>query len=252
MNEVLQTVLFYLVLLLIIVVPLGFRIINQYERGIVLTLGKFSGVRNPGFNYLIPFIQKLIKVDLRITTVDIPKQEVITRDNVPANINGVIYFSVEKPENAILGVQNYVYAIAQYAQAALRDVVGGVELDVLLTERDKIADEIEKIVTDETSEWGVKISGIKIQDIELPGDMKRVMAKQAEAERERRAVIIRAEGELTASENLKKAAENLSSTQSGIALRTLTTIENLDKATIVALPIEILDGFRHLQGKKSE
>ena len=245
MSETMQIGLFYFVIILVILVPVGLRVVNQYERALVLTLGKYSGLRNPGLTFIIPFIQKLIKVDLRVTTIDIPKQEVITKDNVPAHVNGVIFFSVEKPENAILGVQNYVYAVSQYSQAALRDVIGGVELDVLLTERNHIADEIEKLVTSETAEWGIKISTIKIQDIELPGDMKRVMAKQAEAERERRAVIIRAEGELTASENLRKAAENLSATKSGIALRTLTTIENVDKATIFALPIEFLEGFKH-------
>ncbi len=245
MSETVQIALFYIVIILVILIPIGLRVVNQYERALVLTLGKYSGLKNPGLTFIIPFVQKLIKVDLRVTTIDIPKQEVITKDNVPAHVNGVIYFSVEKPENAILGVQNYIYAVAQYSQAALRDVIGGVELDVLLTERNHIADEIEKLVTAETAEWGIKISTIKIQDIELPGDMKRVMAKQAEAERERRAVIIRAEGELTASENLRKAAENLSSTKSGLALRTLTTIENIDKSTIIALPIEFLEGFKN-------
>jgi len=228
----------------------GLKVINQYERGVVLTLGKYSSTRTAGLTWVFPVIQKITKVDLRITTIDIPKQEVITKDNVPAHINGVVYFQVEKPENAILGVQDYNYAISQYAQAALRDVIGGVELDTLLTERDHVADAIEKLLVDEIAQWGVKITSIKIQDIELPADMKRVMAKQAEAERERRAVIIRAEGELSASKNLREAAENISSVPGGMALRTLTTIEGVDKATMFVLPVEILEGFKHLIEKK--
>lgn len=245
------TVVFWGVVALAVVALRGFRVINQYERGVILTLGKYSGTRNPGLTWILPGIQRLLRADLRLTTIDIPKQEVITRDNVPAYINGVVYFLVEKPENALLGVQNYVYAISQYAQAALRDVVGGIELDTLLTERNKIADEIEKMVEAETSGWGVKVHSIKIQDIELPGDMKRVMAKQAEAERERRSVVIRAEGELTASENLKKAAQNLTSIPGGLSLRTLATIEGADKATIFALPIEVMEGLASLSKKQS-
>ncbi len=240
------TFVFWIILIAVIILVRSFRIVNQYERGVVLTLGKLTGTRNPGLTIVIPFIQTMQKVDMRLTTIDIPKQEVITKDNVPAQINGVIYFMVEKPENAIIGVQNYAYAISQYAQAALRDVVGGVELDTLLTEREKVANAIEQIVEKETLDWGVKTTAIKIQDIELPADMKRIMARQAEAERERRAVIIRAEGELTASENLRKAAENLTSIPGGLSLRTLTTIEKVDKSTIFALPIEILEGFKTL------
>ncbi|MBI4239702.1 slipin family protein [Candidatus Uhrbacteria bacterium] len=247
-----SSLVFWLLIIGVIIVARGLKVIDQYERGVVLTLGKFSGIRNPGLTFIIPFIQRILKVDMRLTTIDIPKQEVITRDNVPAQVNGVLYFMVEKPENAIIGVQNYMYAISQYAQAALRDVVGGVELDTLLTERDKIANEIEKIVEKETADWGVKTTAIKIQDIELPMDMKRLMAKQAEAERERRAVIIRAEGELTASENLRKAAENLTAVPGGLSLRTLTTIESVDKSTIWALPIEILEGFKAIHKKSNE
>lgn len=244
--------LFWIVVLLIIVVFRGFRVINQYERGVVLTLGRFSGVRAPGLTWVFPGFQRLLRADLRLTTIDIPKQEVITKDNVPAYINGVVYFKIEKPENAILSVQNYVYAISQYAQAALRDVIGGIELDTLLSERTKIADDIETLVEKETEEWGVRIHSIKIQDIELPADMKRLMAKQAEAERERRSVIIRAEGELTASENMKKAAQNLTSIPGGMSLRALTTIEATDKGTIFALPIELMEGFVRLAKKHGE
>lgn len=228
------------------------RIIDQYERGIILTLGKYSSTLNPGLNFVVPIIQRLIKVDIRITTVDIPQQEVITQDNVPVGINAVVYFHVEKVEDAVLKIQNYSYAVSQYAQAALRDVIGGVELDSLLAERQKIAEEIKKLVDEETNAWGINVTAIKIQDIELPADMKRAMAKQAEAERERRAVIIRANGELEASKNLQSAAANLA--QSGaISLRTLQTIEgttaNPASTVVFALPVEVLEGFKKLIGK---
>ncbi|MEK7648489.1 MAG: slipin family protein [Patescibacteria group bacterium] len=243
--------IFWGILAVIALIIMGFRVLNQYEKGIILTLGRYSGTRNAGLTWIFPGIQTMLVVDLRLTTIDIPKQEVITKDNVPAYINGVVYFSVLQPEKAVLEVKNYTYAISQYAQAALRDVIGGVELDVLLSERDKISDAIEQIVEKEISGWGIKVSSIKIQDIELPSDMKRLMAQQAEAERERRAVIIRAEGELTASENMKKAAENLTSVRGGLSLRTLTTIEASEKSTIFVLPIEFVDGFKAITDKLS-
>lgn len=173
---------------------------------------------------------------------------------MPVGINAVVYFQVTKPEDAVLKIQDYTYAITQYAQTALRDVIGGVELDTLLTERQKLADEIKTIVDQETTKWGIDVTSIKIQDIEVPADMKRVMAKQAEAERERRATIIRAQGELTASENLNKAMSMLA--QSGaISLRTLQTIEattaNPSNTVVFALPIEIIEGFKELIKKKA-
>ncbi len=227
-------------------------VINQYERGVVLTLGQFSYTLQPGLKILVPIIQNVIKVDIRINTSDIPQQEVITKDNVPVGINAVVYFQVIKPEDAVLKIQDYTYAITQYAQTALRDVIGGVELDTLLTERQKLADEIKSLVDKETTDWGVDVTAIKIQDIEVPADMKRVMAKQAEAERERRATIIRAQGELTASENLNKAMTQLS--QSGaISLRTLQTIEattaNPANTVVFAIPVEVLEGFKKLVSK---
>ena len=227
-------------------------IIDQYERGIVLTLGSYSYTLSPGLKVLIPFVQRLIKVDIRITTSDIPQQEVITRDNVPVGINAVVYFQVSKPEDAVLKIQDYTYAVTQYAQTALRDVIGGVELDSLLIDRQKIAEEIKKIVDIETTEWGVDVTAIKIQDIELPADMKRAMAKQAEAERERRATIIRSQGELSASENLKKAMQQMASS-GAISLRTLQTIEattaNPANTVVFAIPIEIIEGLKKLGGK---
>jgi regulator of protease activity HflC (stomatin/prohibitin superfamily) len=203
---------------------------------------------------VFPIVQRVIKVDIRITTADIPQQEVITKDNVPVGINAVVYFQVVKPEDAILKIQDFTYAITQYAQTALRDVIGGVELDTLLTERQKIAEEIKSLVDEETTDWGVDVTAIKIQDIEVPADMKRVMAKQAEAERERRATIIRSQGELAASENLNKAMQMLA--QSGaVSLRTLQTIEsttaNPANTVIFALPIEVIEGFKKLTHKSA-
>ncbi len=241
-----------LLVVLIVGVPLFLKlvvIVDQYERAIVLTLGKYSYTLQPGLQLVVPFIQRVIKVDIRVKTQDIPQQEVITKDNVPIGINAVVYFQVVKPEDAILKIQDYVYAITQYAQTALRDVIGGVELDTLLTERQKLADEIKTIVDQETINWGIDVTAIKIQDIEVPADMKRVMAKQAEAERERRATIIRSQGELAASENLSKAMAAM--TDSGaVSLRTLQTIEttttNPSTTVVFALPIEIIEGFKNL------
>jgi regulator of protease activity HflC (stomatin/prohibitin superfamily) len=244
------------IIIFAVVLPLVLKtliVIDQYERGIVLMLGKYSHTLDPGLNIVIPIIQRVIKVDIRITTSDIPQQEVITKDNVPVGINAVVYFQVTKPEDAVLKIQDYTYAITQYAQTALRDIIGGVELDTLLTERQKLADEIKQIVDAETTSWGIDVTAIKIQDIEVPADMKRVMAKQAEAERERRATIIRAQGELTASENLNKAMAMLAKS-GAISLRTLQTIEattaNPSNTVIFALPIEIIEGFKNLTGKK--
>jgi len=233
----------------------GLRVINQYERGVVLRLGKYQGTRGPGLTWIIPGgIDKLIKVDMRITTIDVPRQEAITKDNVPVGVNAVVYFKVERAEDAILKVENYHYAVSQYALAALRDIIGGVELDTLLAEREKIASEIKKVVDAETSSWGIDVSAIKMQDIELPASMKRAMAAQAESERERRAIIIKSEGEVKAAENLQKAAEILGAVPGGLSLRTLETIEKLQpdpsKTVIFVLPIEILEGIKSLSKKE--
>ncbi|HCM68772.1 MAG: hypothetical protein A2898_01100 [Candidatus Kerfeldbacteria bacterium RIFCSPLOWO2_01_FULL_48_11] len=236
--------------LIIFFIIIGLRIIDQYERGVVLTLGKYTGTRIPGLKWIFPIVQRMIKVDLRVTTTDIPQQEVITRDNVPVGINAVVYFQVESAENAILNIKDYTLAVSQYAQAALRDVVGSIELDSLLSEREKTAEEIKKIVDGATKAWGINVTDIKIQDIELPADMKRVMAKQAESERERRAVIIRAEGEFVAADKLAQAAQRLSNAPGGLSLRTLSTIEKINpdpsKTVIFALPVEFMEGFRSL------
>jgi regulator of protease activity HflC (stomatin/prohibitin superfamily) len=228
----------------------GLRVVDQYERGVVLTLGKYTSTRIPGLTWILIGIQRMEKVDLRITTTDIPQQEVITKDNVPVGINAVVYFQVESAEKATLNIKDFTLAVSQYAQAALRDIIGGIELDTLLSEREQISQEIKKLVDAATGEWGVNVTDIKVQDIELPADMKRIMAKQAESERERRAVIIRAEGEYTAAERLAQAAERLSQTPGGLSLRTLATIEKINpdpsKTVIFALPVEIMEGLKSL------
>lgn len=243
-------ILVWLLAIVFLLILFGLRVIDQYERGVVLTLGRYTSTRQPGLTWIFVGIQKMTKVDLRITTTDIPQQEVITKDNVPVGINAVVYFQVQKAEQAILNIKDYTLAISQYAQAALRDVIGGIELDPLLSEREKIAEEIQKIVALATGSWGLLVTDIKIQDIELPADMKRIMAKQAEAERERRAVIIKAEGEFAASERLAQAANVLANMPGGIAMRTLQTIEKINpdpsKTVIFALPVEFFEGIKSL------
>ncbi len=213
--------------LLFIVLSQGIKLLYEYERGVVFTLGKYSSTRKPGLTFIIPVYQTMRKVDMRIKTADIPRQEVMTKDNIPMLVNAVVYFKVVNPADAIIKIEDYVFAVRQYTQAALRDVIGNSEMDFVLTERERIADSIKTIVDAETSGWGVDVEAIKIQEVELPADMKRAMAKQAEAERERRAVIIASEGELSASENLRQAAENLAKSRGALHLRTLQTIRDI-------------------------
>lgn len=203
------------------------RVLYQYERGVVFTLGKYSRTLDPGIRFIVPFIQTMRRVDMRIKTADIPRQEVMTKDNIPMLVNAVVYFKVVSPEDVIIKIEDHVFAVRQYTQAALRDVIGNNEMDFVLTEREQIAESIKKIVDAETSGWGVDVESIKIQEVELPAEMKRAMAKQAEAERERRAVIIASQGELAASENLRQAAENLARSKGALHLRTLQTIRDI-------------------------
>lgn len=243
MSNVFPLFVLFVGFVVLVILLSSIRIIYEYERGIVLTLGKYSGLRNPGLTLIFPIIQELRKVDMRIKTADIPKQEVMTKDNIPIMINAVVYFRVENPVDAILKIEDYQYAVSRYTLAALRDVIGNHELDFVLTERQKISESIKKIVDVETSEWGVDIDSIKIQEIELPAEMKRAIAKQAEAERERRAVIIASEGELKASENLMKAALTLSKSKGSLLLRTLQTVRDIaadpSEKIVIVLPVEI-------------
>ncbi|MBN1169400.1 slipin family protein [Candidatus Micrarchaeota archaeon] len=230
------------------------KVIMEYQRGVLFTLGKYSRTLGPGLNIIFPIIQGVRIVDTRIITVDIPKQEVMTRDNVPVSVNAVVYMKVISPEKAVLKIQDYVFAVAQYGQTALRDVIGNKELDFVLTERDNIADEIKELVDRETDEWGVDITAIKIQDIELPLDMKRIMARQAEAEREKRAQIIKSEGEVIASQNLRKASETLSMSPGAFHLRTLETLADISSdpsnKIVLAVPMEVLKAFEKIGKSK--
>ena len=213
-----------IILVFVLILFSSFKQLFQYERGVVFTLGKYSSTREPGITFVFPFIQTMRRVDMRIKTADIPRQEVMTKDNIPMLVNAVVYFKVISPEDVVIKIEDHVYAVRQYTQAALRDVIGNSEMDFVLTERERIAESIQKIVDSETTGWGVDVESIKIQEVELPAEMKRAMAKQAEAERERRAVIIASQGELSASENLRQAAETLAKSRGALHLRTLQTI----------------------------
>jgi len=244
----------WLLIVLAVIALLSVRIVNEWERGIVLTLGRYSRKAKPGVNLIIPIVENLIKVDMRITTLDIPKQEVITKDNVTVRVNAVVYMKIEDEEKAILRIRDLHYAVAQYAQTALRDVIGEVELDELLANREEVAEKIRKLVDEETADWGVDIVAIKLQDVELPDNMKRAMARQAEAEREKRAVIIKSQGEVVAAENLLKAAKMLEKAPAAIHLRTLQTLVDVssDKNTIIfTLPLELVRGFEKALKRKA-
>ncbi len=238
---------FWILIVLFVILMMFIRIIFEYERGVMFTLGRYSKIMGPGLNFIIPFIQTYRKVDIRIKTVDIPKQEVMTADNVPVRVNAVVYFKISDPQKAILDIQDYMFAVAQYAQTALRDVIGERTLDDVLTKRDALATKIEKIVDIETDPWGIDVTSIRMQDIELPENLKRTMAKQAEAEREKRATIIKAEGEVIASSNLSKAAKTLAEAPGAMHLRTLQTLNDLSSdqsnTVVFTLPLEILSSL---------
>ncbi len=228
----------------------GIRQINEYERGIKFRFGKFNKIMKPGWNIILPVIDSYKKVDVRTKAVDVPEQEAITRDNVSIKINAVLYYKIFDASKAVLAVENFNYAVSQLAQTTMRNAVGSVSLDELLSERDKISTEICKIVDEATDPWGIKVENVELKDISLPEEMKRVIARVAEAEREKLAVITKAHGEVEASENLKKAAENLSQAPGALHLRTLETLNDLSSdqsnTVIFALPIEVLkaiEGF---------
>ena len=214
---------------LVIWILSGIKIILEYERLVIFRLGKYKRTVGPGVVFIFPWIESARKVDLRIITADIPRQEVMTKDNIPVLVNAVVYFKVEKPDIAIIKIQNYGFAVQQYTQAALRDVIGSQELDNVLTEREEIAADIRKIVDEEISEWGVDLTSVKIQEIELPQEMKRAMAAQAEAEREKRAAIIGSQGELESAKNLRDAAKMLAENAGALTLRTLQTIRDISQ-----------------------
>ena len=234
-----------LAIIAIVVILASLRILNQYEKGVVLTLGKYTGTREPGLRVVIPIFQRMIKVDMRLRTIDIQKQQVMTKDNVPVDVNGVVFFKVLKIEDAVLKVQDYEYSIAQYAQTALRDVVGGMTLDTILVERQEIGEQIKEIVDKETDQWGLDVQVIKLQDIEVPDDLKRIMSRQAAAEREKRANIIKSEGDKEAAKNLAAAADIMAKSTGAMQLRTLQTLDGLgptaSNTVVMALPVEVFE-----------
>jgi regulator of protease activity HflC (stomatin/prohibitin superfamily) len=222
-----------------------FKILNEYERGVILRLGKFSGVRGPGLIILIPGLEKMIKVDLRLVTMDIPSQDIISKDNVTLKVNGVVYFKVSNPERAIISVENYYHATAQISQTTLRSVVGQYELDEILAQRDEINSKLQSILDELTGPWGIKITNVELKAIDLPLEMQRAMAKQAEAEREKRAKIISAEGEFLAAQKISEAARVLSGEKDAITLRFLDTMRevagsNNSSTTFFPIPVDFL------------
>lgn len=242
----------FIVVVVVIYVLSGLKVINQYERGVVLTLGKFSGLRQPGLRVVIPVFQRLIRVDIRSTPIDVPKQEVITRDNVTVGVDAVVYFRVIDAPKAVLETTNYIYATSQFAQAALRDVTGNLDMDDLLSKREEISQQIKEIVDKQTDQWGIDVENVKVQNIELPKDMKRAMAKQAEAERERRAVIITAEGEKASAQAVADAAAMLAKVPGGINIRTLQTLEKIStepsQKTLFVLPADLIENVKSVLG----
>jgi len=239
--------------IIIILLVIFIRQVNQYERGVILTIGKFGGIKQPGWRIVVPIFQKMYKVDMRVKAVDVPSQDAITRDNVSAQVNAVIYYRVRDAEKAILEVENFYYAVSQLAQTTMRNVVGETTLDELLSKRDTISKKIEEIVDKATDPWGIEVISVELKDVLLPEDMKRTMAKEAEAERERRAVIIKAEGEVVSAENLTKAAEMLGKAPGALHLRTLHSINDISSdqsnTTIWMVPVEILQAIEGIAGK---
>lgn len=244
----------YLIGILALLVVL-IRQVDQYERGIVLTMGKYTETRGPGWSIIIPIFQRMMKVDMRVKAVDVPDQKAITRDNVSVTVNAVIYYRVFAAEKAVLEVENFYYAISQYAQTTMRNIVGEVTLDELLQNRDKLASRIGEIVDKETDAWGLKVNNVELKDVSLPPEMERTIAKQAEAEREKRAVIINSEGEVIAAENMAKAAATLSAQTGALHLRTLQSLNDISSdqsnTIVFTIPLEILKALTgYLEEKK--
>uniref|UniRef100_A0A7C4R8A4 Slipin family protein n=1 Tax=candidate division CPR3 bacterium TaxID=2268181 RepID=A0A7C4R8A4_UNCC3 len=246
-----------LLALIVFVILISIRQINQYERGVKFTIGKFTGIKNPGWRLVIPVFQSMKKVDIRTKAVDVMDQDAITADNVSAKINAVIYYKVKDAGKAFLEVENFRYAITQLAQTTMRNVVGEVTLDELLAQREKISEKIELIVEKASDAWGIEVESVQLKDINLPENMIRTMAKQAEAEREKRAVIIQAEGEKIAAENISSAADMLAKSPGALHLRTLHSINDISSdqsnTVVFAVPLEVLralEGIGDFLGKK--
>ncbi len=241
----------FLVVFILLIIISAIKILKEYERGVIFRLGRLVGSRGPGLIILIPFIERMVKISLRTVVMDVPPQDVITKDNVSVQVNAVLYFRVINPEKSVVEVENYLFATSQLAQTTLRSVVGQVELDELLMERDKINSQLQTIIDDHSDPWGIKVSMVEVKHIDLPEEMKRAMAKQAEAERERRAKVIAAEGELQASDKLTKAAKIIDTSPSALQLRFLQTLVEVgtekNTTTLFPVPIDLFKPFIEAQ-----
>ena len=241
--------LFWFIVIIVVVILLRSIVqIDEYERGVKFSKGKFSKIMQPGWNLVLPIFESYKKIDIRTKVVDVPEQDVITKDNVSVRINAVIYYKVFDASKAILEVENFYYAVSQLAQTTMRNVVGSVSLNELLGEREKISVEICKIIDEATDPWGIKVENVELKDVSLPEEMKRVIARAAEAEREKEAILTKAKGEVEASKNLAIAAETMSSTPGAMHLRTLSTINDISSdqsnTIIFCLPIEVLEAIK--------
>jgi len=240
--------------IIVLYILMGLKVVNQYERGVRFFLGKYTGLMNPGLRIILPILMSWRRVDLRIKAVDVPDQDAITRDNVSIKVNAVLYYKVAEASKAILEVENYNYAVSQLAQTTMRDIVGEVSLDELLSKREKISQKIKEIVDKATDPWGIKVESVELKHVELPADLKRVIGKEAEAEREKRSVIIKAQGEVIASTNMAKAATTLAKAPGALHLRTLQSLNDIssDKSNtiIFAIPLEILRAFEGFKKKR--
>ena len=247
-----------LMLILIVILASAIKIVREYERGVVFRLGRLLGAKGPGVFLIIPLFDNMIRIDLREHVLDVPSQEAITSDNVPVRVNAVVYFRVMNPEEAVVRIQNYMLGTSQMAQTTLRSVIGQVELDGVLRERDKINQRLQTILDEATDEWGVKVTSVEIKDVEIPESMQRAMAKAAEAERDRRARIISAEGELQAAEKLSEAARIISHEEGGLQLRFLQTASDMASTSkgattiLFPIPIDLINWLRKTTERKKE
>jgi regulator of protease activity HflC (stomatin/prohibitin superfamily) len=252
--EAFSAVLFVLIVFAVVIIANAVRILREYERGIIFRLGRLIGVKGPGIIFLIPLVDKMVKVSLRTVVLDVPPQDVITRDNVSIKVNAVVYFRVVQPDKAIVEVENYLFATSQLSQTTLRSILGQSELDELLAERDKINAKLQTIMDEHTEPWGIKISNVEVKQIDLPPEMQRAMARQAEAERERRAKVVHAEGEFQASQKLADAAKVIASYPIALQLRYLQTLTEVasekNSTTIFPIPIDLIAPFLENYTKK--
>jgi regulator of protease activity HflC (stomatin/prohibitin superfamily) len=242
-----------IVLVILVLLKMSIYVLREYERGVMFRLGRLVGVRGPGLILIIPFFDRMVRVSLRIVAMDVPPQDVVTKDNVSVKVNAVVYFRVFEPDKAIVEVQDYNYATSQLSQTTLRSVIGGAELDELLSAREKINQELQSILDRQTDSWGIKVSAVEVKHVDLPDNMQRAIAKQAEAERERRAKVIHALGELQASEKLSQAAHVLATEPTSIQLRFLQTLSEIavEKNSTIVFPVPI-DLIAHFMKGKTD